>query len=255
MKMKRLIAALVLATGFDLSGLVAWAGVPQTLTADQVLKKIDDNHGADSKIIISEMIIHGRRESRSVKAKSWVQGETRSFTQYLEPARDAGTKMLKLADELWTYTPDTDRTIKISGHLLRQSVMGSDLSYEDMMEDPVLSHLYEPKIAGEETYLERPCRILELTAKTEDVAYFTRKIWADRERFVVLKSEMYARSGKLLKTLVAKSVKWMGDRWIQDKMVYRDVMKTGEGTEFNIESIEFNASIPDYIFSKASLRR
>jgi len=43
--------------------------------------------------------------------------------------------MLKLGDELWTYTPETDRIIKISGQMLRQSVMGSDLSYEDMMED------------------------------------------------------------------------------------------------------------------------
>ena len=228
---------------------------PQAFSAARILKKIDDNHGADSKIIVSEMIIHGRRESRTVKAKSWVQGVTQSFTEYLEPARDKGTKMLKLADELWTYTPSTDRTIKIAGHLLRQSVMGSDLSYEDMMEDPVLSHIYEAAIVGEETLQNRPCWILELSAKKEDIAYFSRKIWADRERFVILKAEMHARSGKLLKTLEAKSVRWIGERWVSDKLVYRDVMKTGEGTEFNIESIEFNAVIPDYIFSKASLRR
>lgn len=227
----------------------------QTLSASQILKKIDDNHGADSKIIVSEMVIHGRRDSRSVKAKSWVEGVTRSFTEYLEPPRDQGTKMLKLADELWTYTPATDRTIKIEGHLLRQSVMGSDLSYEDMMEDPVLGHLYEARLAGEETLQDRPCWVLELSAKQEDIAYFSRKLWADRERFVILKEEMSARSGKLLKTLEAKSVRMIGGRWVPDRVVYRDVMKTGDGTEFNIESIEFNAVIPDYVFSKASLRR
>ena len=32
-------------------------------------------------------------------------------------------------------------------------------------------------------------------------------------------------------------------------------MKDGDGTEFIIESIEFDAAIPDYVFSKASLRR
>jgi outer membrane lipoprotein-sorting protein len=228
---------------------------PQRLSAAQILKKIDDNHGADNKIIVSEMVIHGRRESRSVKAKSWIQGVSHSFSEYLEPARDKGTKMLKLGDELWTYTPSTDRIIKIAGNLLRQSVMGSDLSYEDMMEDPVLSHLYEARIAGEETLLDRPCWVIELSAKKEDIAYFTRKIWADQERFVILKEEMYARSGKLLKILEAKSVHWIGERWVPDRMVYRDVMKTGDGTEFNIDSIEFNAVIPDYVFSKAALRR
>ena len=50
-----------------------------------------------------------------------------SYTEFLSPPREAGTKMLKLQDELWTYTPATDRVIRISGHMLRQSVMGSDL--------------------------------------------------------------------------------------------------------------------------------
>jgi hypothetical protein len=36
--------------------------------------------------------------------------------------------MLKLGDQLWTFSPSTDRTIQIAGHMLRQSVMGSDMS-------------------------------------------------------------------------------------------------------------------------------
>jgi hypothetical protein len=35
-----------------------------------------------------------------------------------------------------------DRTIQIAGHMLRQSVMSSDMSYEDLMEDPKLVNLY-----------------------------------------------------------------------------------------------------------------
>ena len=49
--------------------------------------------------------------------------------------------------------------------MLRQSVMGSDMSYEDMMEDPKLENLYNATVVGEDTLLERPCWILELKAK------------------------------------------------------------------------------------------
>ena len=49
--------------------------------------------------------------------------------------------MLKLGNS-FGYSPSTDRTIQLSGHLLRQSVMGSDLSYEDMMEERKLSEIY-----------------------------------------------------------------------------------------------------------------
>ena len=39
------------------------------------------------------------------------------------------------------------------------------------------------------------------------------------------------------------------------EMVFKDELKSGKGTEFVLQSIEFNADIPDYLFSKASLRK
>jgi hypothetical protein len=38
-------------------------------------------------------------------------------------------------------------------------------------------------------------------------------------------------------------------------MVYKDLLKDGEGTEYKITDIQFNAEIPEYIFSKAALKR
>lgn len=227
-----------------------------TPSGDWILQKIDENIGADNKIYLGKMIIHGRRGTRTMESKSWIQGDEKSFTEYLAPPREKGTKMLKLEDQLWTYSPSTDRTIKISGHMLRQSVMGSDLSYEDMMEDRRLQKLYEAKVVEEESIENRPCWVLELKAKEgEDIAYHSRKIWVDKERYVTLKEERYAKSGKLLKTTDVKNVSRIENRWIPDKVIFKDALKTGKGTEFIIDSIEFNANIPDYIFSKASLRK
>lgn len=101
----------------------------RTPPADIIIKKVDENRLTDSKVIVSKMIIHGQRVERTVEAKSWQRNIDDSFTEYLAPAREKGTKMLKLGDQLWIYSPSTDRTILISGHMLRQSVMGSDLSY------------------------------------------------------------------------------------------------------------------------------
>src|SRR3972149_3759449 len=114
----------------------------QAPTGDEILKKVDQNMFSENKIVVSRMVIRGRRETRIVQSKSWQRGTNESYTEFLAPAREKGTKMLKLKDMLWDYSPSTDRTIMISGHLLRQSVMGSDLSYEDMMEDPHLPNVY-----------------------------------------------------------------------------------------------------------------
>jgi len=236
-----------------LAGAAGLAG--QAPPGDEILRRIDENIGSDNKVIVARMTIHGRRGSRTIKSMSWIQGTDRSFTEFLEPAREKGTKMLKLGDELWTYTPSTDRIIKISGHLLRQSVMGSDLSYEDMMEDPDLRNIYKPRVAGEESFLGRPCWLLELAALSPDTAYDRRRIWVDKERHVILKEERYAKSGKLIKTLETASVLRIQNRWVPERSRFRDVLKAGEGTEFSIESIEFNAKIPEALFTKASLRK
>lgn len=227
----------------------------QTSDANWILQKADENIGSDNKISVSEMVIHGRRGSRRIKSQSWIQGRSQSFTEYLDPPREKGTKMLKLGDQIWTYTPASDRIILISGHMLRQSVMGSDLSYEDMMEDPMLSNLYTATAAGEEEYQNRLCWVLDLVSRGEEIAYFRRKIWVDQERFVILKENRYAKSGKLLKTTEVKNVVLKSGRWVPDKIVFKDVLKQGLGTEFFLKSIQFDAEIPDHLFTKASLRK
>ena len=227
----------------------------QVPDGNDLLLQIDRNMFSRNKIITSRMIIHGRRASRTIESKSWIEGAEKSFTEYLSPPREKGTKMLKLSDQLWTYTPSADRSIRISGHMLRQSVMGSDLSYEDMMEDPKLQNLYNATVIGEDTLLNRPCWILELQAKIQDVAYYSRKIWVDKIRSIILKEERFAKSGKLLKTTVVKEIMPVDNRWVARRVVFKDALKEGKGTEFILDSIEFDAQIPEYLFTKAALRR
>jgi outer membrane lipoprotein-sorting protein len=163
--------------------------------------------------------------------------------------------MLKLEGQLWIYSPSTDRIIQISGHMLRQSVMGSDLSYEDMMDDRKLTEIYSAVINGEEVLDGRKAWILDLTAKVSNVAYNSVKMWVDSERYVPLKEELFARSGQLLKRTTMSDVRKIDGRWFPAKIVYKDVLKQGDGTEFNITSIKFNQQIPGYIFTKAALKQ
>lgn len=227
----------------------------QNPSAREIIEKVDKNMSAESRIFTSKMVIHNRRNTRIIESKSWSLGEKKSYSEYLSPPREQGTKMLKLDDQLWIFSPSTDRIIQISGHMLRQSVMGSDLSYEDMMEDPHLLNHYTGKLDGEENFEERICWIITLTANTPDVAYQTQKIWVDKERFIPLKKELYAKSGVLLKNMELSDVKLIQGRWFPKKILFKDVLKDGDGTEFLIEEINFNATIPDYIFSKASLKK
>jgi outer membrane lipoprotein-sorting protein len=219
----------------------------------EILDKIDANMSSDTRYVKSKMVIHGPRTSRTVESESWSQGIS-SFTEYLAPAREKGTKMLKLEDKLWIFSPSTDRTIQISGHMLRQSVMGSDLSYEDMMDDRTLSDVYEAGVVGEETIGETACWIVEMNATAEDVAYQMRKLWVDKSRYIPLKEELYAKSGKLLKKTELSNITQHGSRWYPGKITFKDMLKKGAGTEFIVDEIKFDVEIPEHVLSKASLR-
>jgi hypothetical protein len=138
--------------------------------------------------------------------------------------------------------------------MLRQSVMGSDLSYEDMMDDRKLTDIYDSRVVSKDTLQGRDVLILELTARVTDVAYHRQKMWIDAERFVPLRQEMYAKSGQLLKRMELKDVERIQGRWFPKTMIYKDMLKEGKGTEFRMTKIQFDQQIPAHIFTKASLR-
>ena len=221
----------------------------------EVMKKIDMNMVSENQVVESTMIVHGRRSSRTITSRGYMISDEKSFSEYLSPPREKGTKMLRLDDKLWIYSPGTNRVIQIAGHMLRQSVMGSDLSYEDFTEAEELEEAYDCTVIAEETVGDRPALVVELIAKKDDISYAKRKVWVDSKRWIALKEERYARSGKLLKTTEITEVFKVEGRWYPKHMLFKDVLKKGKGTEFIIDSIKFNQDIPEHLFTKAALRK
>ncbi len=228
----------------------------ENISIDDIIVKMDRNLNAKSRVLRSKMVVHGRRSSRIIESKNWVIGTDKSFTEYLSPAREAGTKMLKLDDKLWTYSPQTDRVIQISGHMLRQSVMGSDMSYNDMMEDRPLQEIYKATIVGNEKIEGRDHWVITMEARIKGLPYPKRKTWVDKEFFLPSREELYAKSGKLLKTSTLSDIKKIQGRWFPGKFIYKDELKrNSKGTEWIIDNIEFDVNIPSSRFSKALLRK
>ena len=241
---------------FGLIGAVLFHSDTLDIDPKEILEKVDENLSAENRVLTSAMTIYGRRSSRTIVSKTYAVGTSKSYTEYLEPAREKGTKMLKLDDKLWIYSPDTDRTIQLSGHLLKQSVMGSDLSYEDMMEDEKMEDSYRAELEGEELIDGRKMWILSLTAKVEEVNYHSQKMWIDQKYFVPRRQELYAKSGQLLKSIELSDVQNISGRWFPMKMIYKDELKTNnKGTEFQIQEVRFNQDIPDLYFNKSILKK
>ena len=110
--------------------------------------------------------------------------------------------------------------------------------------------------SGSETKEGRDHWVITMEAKVIGLPYPKRKTWVDKEYFLPLREELYAKSGKLLKTATLKDIKNIQGRWFPGKFIYKDELKrNSKGTEWIIENIEFHVKIPSSRFSKALLRK
>jgi outer membrane lipoprotein-sorting protein len=242
-----LAAALVLAAG---TVSAAAAG----LTGDEILKRMDANTAYRTIQYDGTLAIYSGDAVRTKEMKATAMGTTRALAEFTNP-EDKGTRFLKIDRNLWIYFPSEQDTVKISGHMLKEGMMGSDVSYQDALESDDLFKKYSVAVSGEETVDGRLCYVLTLNAIARDVQYETRKMWVDEERFVALRQEMYAKSGKLLKVSRALEVQHIGDRWFPVKEEVADQLKRGSRTQFILRNVRFDVPVNESMFSLRNLER
>lgn len=224
-------------------------------TAEQLLERMDRNLTFEARKVRMVMTIAGRR-TRSFEIVSYGRGEHDSVMEYVSPPREKGTKMLKLGDELWIYMPTVERVQKLSGHMLRQGMMGGDISYEDLMSSSELRTRYTAKVKGEDAVDGRPCWVLELIAKDDTLTYPKRVSCVDKATYIPLKQELFALSGMLLKTWTMSDVKaYAGGRSYPAKMQVQDHVKKDSVTTIEFKEMEFGIEFPREIFSLRWLER
>ena len=223
------------------------------MTAEEIILKRDSNEYFDTAQMEAEMIIvsGSRKITKTMVALTDKKNSLVEFTN----SQDRGTKFLKREGDLWMFFPDAEEIIKISGHMLNQGMMGSDFSYQDVMEADKLTDLYDFEIIKEEEFEGRPCYVLEGIAREGvKVSYYRRVSWIDKERFIGLKEELYTQSGRLLKETKVNKIEEIEGRWVPTNSIMENKLRKDTYTEFTITQIKFNLEIPEETFSLQNLR-
>lgn len=247
------VFAIALALALTISSL---PGLAAELTGAQIMAKVDKNAYFPTSHMQAKMVIRSRNRELVKEMEIWSDAEKKAGLAVFHNPGDRGTKYLKLGDELWMFFPNADDLVKISGHMLRQGMMGSDISYSDAMESEKLTELYSFSLIGTENIEGRPCYVVEANALPDaKVSYAKRKACVDMQWFVPMREELYAASGKLLKVAETKEVRVVGDRHIATHIVMSDQLKRNSSTALVLTDIEVGVEIPDGMLSLRSLMR
>ena len=179
-----------------------------------------------------------------------------SFMEYTNPS-DNGTRYLKLDKDMWIYIPDAGDVLKLSGHLLRDSMMGSDISYDDMLDQGRLSENYNAEsvtttnLDGKDVYL-----LIIKKKKGSTVNYERQDLYVDKNNYLINKMVMYAKgreTDRPIKEFILSDYKKYGNLNMATKLVVRDLRKRNSSTTIIYNKIEINLQIDKKVFTRSYL--
>jgi outer membrane lipoprotein-sorting protein len=226
-------------------------------TGMEILKQIDSNMLYEQRTANATMtIVRPNRNPKVMEMTIYSEGLDKAAIEFTAPAREKGTRFLKLEDNLWIYMPSTEKVMKISGHMLRQSMMGSDFSYEDSVRNESLEDLFLAELEGEEKVNGRQCHVIRLSSKKQNVSYPHQRLWVDKEWMIPVKEDLMALSGKVIKEVELGEVRQVDGRNIPTRIVMRDLLRKDSSTEVVLKDIRFGLDLSeDLVFTRRWLER
>ena len=222
------------------------------ISAEDIIENVERNQINEAERIEGSMIISDRFGSRAKTFISYAAGADKMLLEFTNP-EERGQKILRLEDEIYLYFPEAEEVIHLQGSALKESVMGSDFSYEDMTGEGDLLDQYEVTLLGEEMIDGRKHYHLELKARKRGLAYPKQEAWVDAEYWVMTRANAYSLSGRLLKEMELGDIRQIGGKYVPHYIIMRDAMKKNSSTEMRIEEIDLQADLPPDIFSLEEL--
>lgn len=244
--MKRIVLTiLILLTAIGLSAQAA-------MTAEDIIERLESNQVPDTSEMKAKMIITDQFGTRTKTIESIAKGEELTLIEFTN-IEERGMKILRTEDVIYVYFPDAEDIMPIGGSAMRDSVAGSDMSYEDMTGDKGILDDYDVTLEGMEEVSGVNCYKLHMQAKHGDVAYDSQDLWVDAELFTMRQVYRYSLSGKLLKEMTILKVERIGGRNVPVEFVLKDSLKRNSQTEFIITDIDFDMPLSDDLFSLEEL--
>jgi hypothetical protein len=215
---------------------------------EQIIRDMESKQVFDSAATKGRMVINDRFGEKISTFNSWSLGTENSLIEFTS-VEEFGQKVLRSEDDIYIFYPDAEELVRLSGAALRDGMLGSDVSYEDMtgekslLDDYTVTSLSEETLDGEATYK------LELEAKGPSIAYQKQTLWISQENSVALQAHKFSLSGKLLKVERILKTEWVGDYEIATHIKVEDKLKSNSFTEFYIDEIDFETDLDLEFFS------
>jgi outer membrane lipoprotein-sorting protein len=187
-------------------------------------------------------------------------GKSYRLARFTEPADVSGMASLMIENasdnnDLWIYLPNMKKVRRLLSSNEKDSFLGTDLSYGDVLGHKVQRWNHRLIDATSDAC----CYVVESTPKTVGTSarsgYSKMQTWVRRDNFVPERIEMWDLSGAKLKAIAMKDivqVDTLKQKW-QPMEINADNLQTGHKTHIVYENVKANAPVKDAWFSAGNL--
>jgi outer membrane lipoprotein-sorting protein len=221
---------------------------------DAVVAHFEDLYRADSSEADVELIITKPRRTRTMRMRIWTRGKEHALIVVTAPPREKDTATLKVERNLWNYLPRIRRTIRIPPSMMLASWMGSDFTNDDLVREASFIEDYRYEFQGETNNPEG--WLIRFDAKPDVPGLWSRfDLVVDKQNLLPVRAEYFDRRGDSARTLHWRDIKTLGTRKIPAHMTLIPKDKPNQKTEMIYHSLDFDADVPEHMFSLSELER
>lgn len=189
------------------------------IDANEIVKKADLKRGLGNISHTFKVTITNQDEKREVYQVSF-RDVNASLTEQVEPERARGRKLLMKDYDIWLYTPNIKKPLRISlEQKLTGEVSNGDIAKTNYAEDYEATLIATEKKGNEEFYK------LDLKAKNKKVTYGRIEYIVGKKDFMPSEATFFALSGKPLKSAQFSDFKQIQGISRATKMVIHDYLQ------------------------------
>jgi outer membrane lipoprotein-sorting protein len=220
--------------------------------ADEVLRRVVDSQrgGTTQRATITMLVERGDRQTEYV-IESVSDGQTRSLTRVVAPARDAGQAFLQDGGNLYLYNPRLRRTLRLPPSGQNDAFLGSDISYSDLAGRDLETN-YSAEITNETP------EQLEITLTPEPLAptpYGKVVLIASADSYQPLEYTFYDQRGQAVRRILFSEYTQVGDLFFPTHLEVQNLLRRGERTVIRMSDYAFDIDIPSGCFREQALER
>ncbi len=226
----------------------------ESLDTQKLLETIDELKTFENKDFTAVMTMVSEDPEEGVEKRMVQQFRRDSEDKFLmlimEPDVQKGQGYLRIDDNLWFYDPESRKfshtSMKENFH--NTDAKNSDFRKSSLAEDYEVASYSEGKLGRYEVY------ILKLEAVNDEVTYPSMKLWVTKEPNLVLKTEDYSLTGRLMRTSLFPNYSKIGNVYTPSRMIFIDELVEGQKTQISIRDISLD-TISESVFTKSYVER